>query len=133
LLNDPYAQYVYKNRKFLGFKQDKLFSMLLTSFLNKNPSSLLFIVGWFLRRTKRHTAAMAAFNKFMYSALKANSRVSGVIIQISGRFNNRARVSKKTFIYGLNFSLHTFSNAVVYSYKSITTRIGSFGVKVWML
>ncbi len=132
-LHDKYSNFLYKNMSSVGFKSARAFSLIISSVLSKDPSGLLFVVSWYLKRSKKHFSSLNIFGELLTSALKASSRISGVIIQISGRFNNNAMASSRIYKYGLDFSRTKFSTPVSYAYNNVSTKIGSFGVKIWMV
>ena len=132
-LHDRYSNFLYKNMFSLGFKSARVFSLVMSSILSKDPSGLLFVISWYLKRSKKHFSSLNMFSELLASALKASSRISGIIIQVSGRFNNNAMASSRIYKYGLDFSRTKFSAPVAYGCTSVYTKIGSFGVKIWMI
>lgn len=133
LTHDPFIDYLRDSGAFDDLAGERLLTLLVTSLFFKNASLFTFVVSCFLRRGRKHGKSIQALSHYINALVFAGCRITGVRLQISGRFDNMTRASKRLFYFGSPFSITPFKNLISYSYRSATTTIGAFGIKAWIL
>jgi hypothetical protein len=133
LAHDPFIDYLRDSGAFSELAGERLLTLLIVSLFFKNASLFTFVVSCFLRRGRKHGKAIQALSRYINALVFAGCRLTGVRLQISGRFDNKTRASKRLFSFGSSFSITPFKNIISYSYRNATTTIGAFGIKAWIL
>jgi len=124
--------------KLRKYEQNEFFNggvnLMLYCVINKKSSYLLaeFIANN-LKKLKRHNF----FLKFVKATLslfstKKCSRVKGIKIKISGRFNGRPRARSRTISIRSSIPTININSKINYSEATSFTANGTFGVKVWI-
>jgi ribosomal protein S3 len=135
-------QYLFEYKKALKLLknllktpwQKDLIKILFVSISEKNSSKLLAdMISFCLnKQKKKHNYLLFILKKSLLLLIKLNfSKIKGIKIVITGRFNGVPRAKKKVLKIGI-IPLQSF-NAHVNYYNSVSyTPNGTFGVKVWV-
>ena len=114
--------------------RDFKFLIFLTIFCIYFKDAFLFtkiFIKW-LRHTKRHNIFLKNYLTILHVIFKCIPSLDSLIFRLSGRWDSRDRAYNRTFVFGKNIKLQKFSDNIIYHQQDIQTRIGSFGLKVWM-
>lgn len=112
----------------------ELVKIVFISVSEKNSAKLLaeIISHCFEKQKKRHGFILFLLKQTLEELISSKiSRVEGVKVVISGRFNGVPRASKKILRVG-KVPLQSFDSSVSYYEDVSYTTNGTFGVKVWI-
>jgi ribosomal protein S3 len=125
-------------RRFRRFLKTALFKelvkVLFISISEKNSAKLLAktISSYFEKQKKRHGFVLFLLKHVLEELITSKiSKVNGVKIVISGRFNGVPRANKKILKIG-QVPLQSFDSPINYYEDTSYTSNGTFGVKVWI-
>ena len=114
--------------------QKNLIKILFISVSEKNSSKLIADVISFClnKQKKKHNYLLFLLKKTLTILINLNfSKIKGIKIAITGRFNGVPRAKKKILKIGI-IPLQSFNASVNY-YNSVSyTPNGTFGIKVWI-
>lgn len=111
-------QIVYST--FIGFTNSKVLSFLIYTHIAKNPRRIRFLA--FLKRL---------FDWHFLTIKNSNSKISGVRIEIKGRFNAKSRTKKQILTIG-RIRKKEATSPVDFRKTVAITKFGSLGIKVWI-
>lgn len=120
------------------FKNEKFHNMglvLLNSLKKINRVEVLLskYISKYMRlyhRSKKLNIFLNFLEKFISYSIK-NKLVSGLKVQIKGRFNGASRSKTRIFNAG-SIPTQTIKESVCYDFKHIYTSYGVFGLKIWI-
>ena len=115
-----------------NFKE--LIKILYCSVIEKDSAKLIAesIANYFRKNKKRHGFILSFLKKVLTKLVNAKfSKIQGIKIVISGRFNGAQRSNKKIIQTG-SVPLQSFNSLVSYYEDIAYTSNGTFGIKVWM-
>lgn len=125
-------------KTFKRFLRNPLFKeslkLLFIAVSEKNSSKLIaeIISNYFSKEKKRHGFGLFFFKKSLSTLINTNfSKISGIKVVISGRFNSAPRAAKKILRIG-KISLQSFNSSTNYHETTSFTNNGTFGIKVWI-
>lgn len=111
---------------------DELLNIVLITILFTNSASLLvgFLVIKF-RNIKTQNKILFYLKLLLLKFIKTKfSKIKGLKLIISGRFNKAQRSRKKTLLMG-SVPLQTIKAKIDYSQSTVFTSVGTFGIKLW--
>ena len=133
--NFEFKKFIKKFKYFRNYpNKSKIIKTCFIALHNKNSSTILAkYLSYLLSDPKiRHTSVLPFLNKILILLLPLKlSKILGLKIMISGRFNGFSR-SKKKFLKIGELPLKSFDSDIKYSKEISYTPNGTFGVKVWV-
>lgn len=130
-----YKKIIRSFRKFLKDPlQKNLIKILFVVISERNSSKLLadIISFYFTKNKKKHNLLLFLLKKVISTLIFANfSKVKGIKIMITGRFNGAPRAKKKNLTIGI-VPLQSFDSIISYHNSVAFTQNGTFGIKVWI-
>jgi hypothetical protein len=105
---------------FIGFTNSKVLSFLIYTHIAKNPRRIRFLA--FLKRL---------FDWYFLTIKNSKSKISGVRIEIKGRFNAKSRTKKQILTVG-RIRKKEATSPVDFRKTVAITKFGSLGIKVWI-
>jgi len=122
-------------KKFLKTAWQKdLIKILFISAAEKNSAKLIAntISIYINKHKKKHNYLLFLLKKIFTILINVNfSKIKGIKISITGRFNGVPRAKKKIIRIG-EIPLQSFSSSIDYYNSVAFTQNGTFGVKVWI-
>jgi hypothetical protein len=137
--------YEHKNlitvkNKFIHFRKFKNADFfkdgvnLMFSAVNQKGSAQMIgdFISYRIKRIKRHKYFISFLEKILTTFVKNKySIISGIKIQITGRFNGAPRSKNKTILIK-SMPLQSISSTIEHAQTTAYTKDGTFGIKVWV-
>lgn len=128
-----------KRRIFLlkKYKKEKFFkdviNIIFTVIRVKNSSQLLSdCIAKHIKYLKKHNFFLAFLKQILKIFMSLSiSRIKGIKILISGRFNGAPRAKHRTITFG-SMPIQTIKKQIDYSISTSYTKNGTFGIKLWI-
>lgn len=114
--------------------QKNLIKILFITISEKDSSKLLAeaISEYLMKNKKKHNYLLFLLKMVIKTLIPLNfSRIKGVKIVITGRFNGAPRAKKKVLTLGV-VPLQSFTSTISYNNTTSFTQNGTFGIKVWI-
>jgi hypothetical protein len=86
-----------------------------------------------IRKNKKHHQSINWYTQIVIFLLKYQPKIRGILVKISGRFNNKMQANHRLITLGSSIRLNTLDIIPNYAYRTIITPIGVFGIKVWII
>lgn len=122
-------------KRFLKTPLEKDFiKILFISVCEKNSAKLLAtaISFYINKHKKKHNYLLFILKKVLSTLINLKfSRIKGIKIAITGRFNGVPRAKKKLLKIGI-IPLQSFNSSISYYNSTSFTPNGTFGIKVWI-
>lgn len=123
----------YKKNFYDYTKFCRLFLLTNLALFLKHADMLAFAFCQAIRKNKKHHQSLNWFTQIVLFLLKYQPKINGIIIKISGRFNNKMQANTRLITLGTAIKLNTLDTKINYAYRIIITPIGVFGIKVWII
>lgn len=134
ILNAKNLHYLTYKKNFYDYtKFCRLFLLTNLALFLKHADLLAFTFCQAIRKNKKHHQSLNWFTQIVLFLLKYQPKINGIIIKISGRFNNKMQANSRLITLGTAIKLNTLDTKINYAYRLIITPIGVFGVKVWII
>ena len=134
LINIKNYHYLFSKQIFKNYK--KYCRLILLTNLGlylKSSVITTYCICQAIRRNKKHQQSLNWFVSILKFLLKYQPTINGILIKVSGRFNNNIQSKHRIISLGKQIKLNTYSTQLNYAYRTIITPIGIFGIKVWMI
>jgi len=100
--------------------------------INNSANILAEYIFKYIRKLKRHNFFLVFLKRMLNHFIVLDfCKMKGVKINIKGRFNGRPRSRMRSILAG-NVAVQSFNRKVNYLEKTIYTKDGTFGVKIWV-
>jgi hypothetical protein len=123
----------YKKIFFDYNKFCRLFLITNLALFLKNADMLAFTFCQAIRKNKKHHQSINWYTQIVIFLLKYQPKIRGILVKISGRFNNKMQANHRLITLGSSIRLNTLDIIPNYAYRTIITPIGVFGIKVWII